>query len=198
MKMSVTQARKPRQLIENRISYAGPHSELSLYDTYLPAREVNLSAGELLYCGMITGRKILHGEQNFSAEFLPRESFVMAPGQTIQIDFPEASLQTPTSCLTVEISRERVDEVCSHLNQQAPLHQDFEDWHYRADAVIHTQHSVATQSLLERLVTTFTEEPQDRDLLIDLGGEIAALGDRLPKSFYVEFFRIDPSLRAIF
>ena len=169
MKLNVAPSRKPRQLIENRISYAGPNAELSVYDTYLPAREVSLSAGELLYCGMITGRKILHGDDNFTAEFLPQESFVMAPGQTIEIDFPEASLQQPTSCLTIEISRQRVDQVCSHLNQQAPLHRDYDDWHYRADNVIHTHHSIATQLLLERLVTTFTEEPQDRDLLIDLG-----------------------------
>ena len=82
----------PKTLVENRISFAGPNAELSLYDTYLPAQHVDLAAGELLYCGMISGRKILHGRNNYHAEFFPQESFVMAPGEQIQIDFPDASL----------------------------------------------------------------------------------------------------------
>ncbi len=160
---------QPRELIENRVSFAGPGSELSVYDTYLPAEQVGLSAGELLYCGMITGRKILHGTGDYTAEFLPRESFVMAPGEHIEIDFPDARMNNPTSCLTIEISRERVEQICSRLNGTAPLQRDFQDWHYRPDSLVHAPHSQATQALLQRLVATFTEDSQDRDLLIDLG-----------------------------
>ncbi len=161
--------REPRELIENRVSFAGPNAELSIYDTYLPAQDVNLAADELLYCGMISGKKILHGTADYTAEFLPQESFVMAPGEEIQIDFPEAALDSPTSCLTIEISRSRMDQVCSHMNKVSPLHRDFEDWHYRAEKKFHTPHTPATQALLERLVHTFTEDQMDRDLLIDFG-----------------------------
>jgi hypothetical protein len=52
---------KPKTLVENRVSFAGPHSELSIYDTYLPAENVLLHSSGLLYCGMIQGRKLLHG-----------------------------------------------------------------------------------------------------------------------------------------
>ncbi|WP_020409071.1 helix-turn-helix domain-containing protein [Hahella ganghwensis] len=161
--------REPRELVENRVSFAGPNSELSVYDTYLPAQDVNLAADELLYCGMITGKKILHGAGDYTAEFLPQESFVMAPGEEIQIDFPEATMEHPTSCLTIEISRNRMDQVCSHMNKVSPLHRDFEEWRYRPETVFHTAHTPATQALLERLVHTFTEEQMDRDLLIDFG-----------------------------
>ncbi|AZZ93636.1 helix-turn-helix domain-containing protein [Hahella sp. KA22] len=162
-------AREPRELIENRVSFAGPNSELSVYDTYLPAQSVGLSADELLYCGMISGRKILHGRDDYTAEFLPQESFVMAPGETISIDFPDAELNRPTSCLTVEISRTRVDSICSHMNKVAPLHKDFEEWRYRTETLIHTPHTQATQALLERMIATFSENGPDRDILIDLG-----------------------------
>lgn len=161
--------REPRELIENRVSFAGPNAELSVYSTYMPAERVNLHAGELLYCGMLNGKKILHGPSGYRAKFLPRESFVMAPGEDIEIDFPEAAMGSPTNCLTIEIARKRVDEVCSQLNKTAPLHRDFEDWHYRPDAVIHTPHTQATQALLERMMTAFSEELPDRNLLIDLG-----------------------------
>jgi len=165
----VGQGQRLRELVENRVCRAGPHSELSIYDTYAPAREVSLSSGELLYCGMISGRKILHGRSKFEAEFLPRESFVMAPGETVEIDFPDASMQSPTSCLTIEITRQRIARICDSLNQHSPLEPDFGEWHFRPDSLIHTPHSLATQALLERMVETFFENATDRDLLIDLG-----------------------------
>ncbi|MFV8781175.1 helix-turn-helix domain-containing protein [Microbulbifer sp. SA54] len=161
--------RQPRELVENRVSFAGPSSELSIYDTYLPAERVGLSAGELLYCGMISGRKVMHAANDYSADFLPQESFVLAPGERVAIDFPEARIENPTSCLTVEITRERVEKICAQLNGTAPLQREFEDWRYRPDSLIHTRHSPATQSLLQRLVSTFTENSDDRDLLVDFG-----------------------------
>ncbi|MCG8610322.1 MAG: AraC family transcriptional regulator N-terminal domain-containing protein, partial [Pseudomonadales bacterium] len=137
----------PKTLVENRISFAGPNAELSLYDTYLPAQHVDLAAGELLYCGMISGRKILHGRNDYHAEFFPQESFVMAPGEQIQIDFPDASLQSPTSCLTIEISQSRIDQICDQLNHRSPMQTDFDTWQYRHYNVLHSPHTQATQAL---------------------------------------------------
>lgn len=165
----VGQGSRLREMVENRVHRAGPHSELSIYDTYAPAREVSLSSGELLYCGMITGRKILRARSDFETEFLPRESFVMAPGETVAIDFPDASLKTPTSCLTIEITRQRISQICDGLNHHSPLAPDFGEWRFRPEQLIHTGHSVATQALLERMVETFFENATDRDMLIDLG-----------------------------
>ncbi|TPD51740.1 MAG: hypothetical protein C9355_13135 [Thalassolituus maritimus] len=70
----------PGQLVENRTVYASQLAELSVYDTYEQAERVRLDAGELLYCGMMTGRKVMHGMDGFSTGFLPHESFVVAPG----------------------------------------------------------------------------------------------------------------------
>jgi transcriptional regulator, AraC family len=44
-------------LVENKISFLGPDSELSIYDTYRQANRVALSADQVMYCGMITGKK---------------------------------------------------------------------------------------------------------------------------------------------
>ncbi len=162
-------SQSPKNLVEDRVAFAGPNAELSIYDTYVPAENVALSAGELLYCGMITGRKVLHAGDNFKAEFLPQQSFVMAPGETIYIDFPDAELTSPTTCLTVEISSQRVRQICDSLNGTKPLLPDFDTWRYDADTRIHADHSNATQQLLERMVETFTGNAADRDFLVDLG-----------------------------
>lgn len=169
MRTTSDSKRMPKTLVENRVSFAGPEAELSIYDTYQPAENVALKAGELLYCGMISGRKVLHAKDAFQADFLPQQSFVMAPGEEIFIDFPEAKLKAPTTCLTVEISSKRIVQVCDRLNVLSPRSRELEEWHFEADERIHTQHSQDTQLLLERLAKTFTENVGERDLLIDYG-----------------------------
>ena len=190
---------QPQELVENRVSFAGPSSELSIYDTYLPAEKVGLRAGELLYCGMIQGRKIMHAAGDYSAEFLPQQSFVMAPGEQVHIDFPDARLETPTSCLTIEIARERVEKICTQLDGAQPLRREFEGWRFRPNALIHTRHSQATQSLLERLVTTFTENARDRDLLVDLGVSelvVRMLREQM-RTFLLEACEHNPEINGI-
>lgn len=159
--------RKPTKLIENRIQFAGPDSEVSIYDTYKAADRVGLDADQLLYCGMITGRKIMHSNHHPDQTFLPHESFVMAPGSSVEIDFPDATRDSPTSCLTVEISKDKVCKVVDFMNHQFPLDYQDHDWTYDPK-VLHTHHAKSTQQLLSRIVGLFTENHTDRDALIDL------------------------------
>lgn len=167
----ISQLRAPRVLIENKISFAGPDSEVSIYDTYEAASRVRLDAGELLFCGMVTGRKVMHTTGTDSIAkgqvFLPHESFVMAPGGVVEIDFPDATLKNPTTCLTVEISKERVSSINDRLNGSLPMLELADQWQVRGP-VLHTHHSSETQRLLTRLTTLFTENHPDRDILIDL------------------------------
>lgn len=160
--------RRPLKLVENRISFAGPSSEVSIYDTYEAARRVRLDSGELLFCGMMTGRKIMHS-RNFAdgQEFLPHESFIMAPGEVVEIDFPDARLDSPTTCLTVEISKEKVSRVSERLSDSVSVLESANEWQF-GSSVLHTHHSSETQRLLNRITKLFAENHPDRDTMIDL------------------------------
>ncbi len=159
----------PQQLVENRTVYESHGAELSIYDTFAQAERVQLEAQEVLYCGMISGKKILHGKNHFNSVFLPHESFVMAPGETVAIDFPDATLNNPTSCLTLGISRERLRAVCDQLNQKNPLPREQGEWQPQHDQVLHLFHTEATQQLLVRIVDSFLSRDSDRDLVLNLG-----------------------------
>lgn len=160
--------RTPQTLIENRISFAGPSSEVSIYDTYEAAKRVHLGTGELLFCGMVTGRKIMHSPNAAKGQvFLPHETFIMAPGEKVAIDFPDARIDQPTTCLTVEISKDKVNHVSERLNDSIPMLEPANDWQFGCP-VLHTYHSSETQRLLNRLTKLFTENHPDRDMLIDL------------------------------
>lgn len=162
------QSRPPQKLVENRISFAGSGSEVSIYDTYKSASRVRLDAGELLFCGMISGRKIMHSPiSQKGQEFLPHESFVMAPGGTVDIDFPDATMDSPTTCLTVEISRENVNRVSEQLSDSVPMLESATQYQFEKP-VLHTHNSSETQRLLKRLTKLFSENHPDRDSLIDL------------------------------
>jgi AraC-like DNA-binding protein len=169
MTTSVLTQRRQRinVLVENKVSFAGEHAELSIYDTYQDAQKVALHSSELLFCGMLTGKKVMHvADCQYHSAFLPHQSFVLAPGQKVLIDFPEATLQQPTTCLAIEISTDKIRNVVDALNfKQEISNNDF--FHY-VPKLVHGQHNLQTQQLLEKMITLFSENEQHREYLIEL------------------------------
>jgi len=169
--MHTSQLNKKRQqlevLIENKVTFAADNSELSIYDTYQSAQKVALHSNELLFCAMLSGKKVMHVESSkYHKAFLPHESFVLAPEQGVLIDFPQASMSTPTTCLAIEISTDKITSVANALNMQQNFAHDslFE----YVPQLVHTQHNIQTQQLLERMVHLFSEQGAQRHYLIDL------------------------------
>ena len=106
-------------------------------------------------------------QRTFEKTFLPHESFIMAPNQAIQIDFPIAKNEQPTSCLAIEISSKRITKVCDKLNVEASLSSYGQEWQYN-HKLIHTHHNSETQALLNRIMHIFTENHQDRNFMVNL------------------------------
>jgi AraC-like DNA-binding protein len=189
----------PRLLVENRTVYETHGVELSIYDTFSSATQVRLEAEEILYCGMISGRKVLHGKNHFNEAFIPHESFVMAPGETVTIDFPDASSTQPTSCLALGIDRNRLRQVCDSLNIHGVLPRELEHWKPDAAHLLHVFHTEATQQLLVRIVDSFLGKDPDRDLVLDLG--VTELLTRMLRQqghdFLVQCAKGDPTLTGM-
>ncbi|WP_435274761.1 helix-turn-helix domain-containing protein [Psychrobium sp. nBUS_13] len=162
------QRRTPQVLVENKLSFAGDNAQLSIYDTFEQAKAIDLVSDQLMFCGMVSGKKVMHSNHGaYNCDFFPHESFVMAPNQSVAIDFPTATLNQPTTCLAIEMSDNRIKQVCDGLNVNAPLDNYHQEWHYQ-ESLVHTHHNAQTQALLDRMVTIFTENHQDRDFMIDL------------------------------
>lgn len=161
--------RQPTQLVENRICFAGPHAELSIYDTFEQANKVSLQADSLLFCGMVSGAKVMHTQHQQDVPFLPHESFILAPKEEVFIDFPEATLDNPTTCLTIEISEERIAQICDRMNDVLTPSPFKDHQQFNPNRPLHTLHTQATQQVLNRLVSDFVQNDPDRDLLVDFG-----------------------------
>ena len=189
----------PKVLVENKISFAGPESELSIYDTYEQAERVKLKSDQLLFCAMVSGKKVMHAEQNtFQTEFIPHESFIMAPDQTVEIDFPIAQWQAPTTCLAIEVSLDRVKNTAQRLNHLSPLKEEFGFWDY-SNQLIHTHHNNETEALLHRIVHIYTENHPDRNFMIDLA--VSELTVRLlrqqTRDFILNFCNEEPDKNGL-
>ncbi|MEM0962990.1 MAG: helix-turn-helix domain-containing protein [Bacteroidota bacterium] len=159
----------PQDLVENKVTFGAEGAAFSVYDTVRPAERVALAAENPLYCGMVTGQKVVHTTTGAAIPFLPLESLVVPTGHTIEIDFPGASDDAPTTCLAIEIDRSRVKRVATRLNETAPRSPDSDDWRYADEAVCHFMNTPGIEHTVRQLVGLFVDDDPDKDVLIDLG-----------------------------
>jgi AraC-like DNA-binding protein len=159
----------PRTLVENRTSFGGNDLQVSVYDTSEVAYGVALRSEHPMYCGMITGKKVIHlpdaGVEPF--EFVPGESLVVPALETMYVDFPESDRE-PTRCITLEIDTDKVQEVVARINEDMPRSPDLGPWEADRLDHCHFQNSAGIDRVVRSLVTLFAEDVPHRDVLVDL------------------------------
>lgn len=158
----------PHKLVENRTSFAGRDAVFSVYDTYQEAQMVELKSDSPMYCGMITGKKVIHSGEETPFEFVPKESLVLPPDTTIHIDFPDARMNEPTKCITVELPLSRIDDIVARMNDQLPRTKSSGEWEYDSSASVHFSNTESVDLLIRKLFHIFTEEHNQKDLLIEM------------------------------
>jgi len=140
----------------------------SIYDTYQEAHLVELKSDSPMYCGMISGKKVIHSGDEKPFEFVPSESLVLPPNTTIHIDFPDAKLNEPTKCMTVELPLSRIDDIVARMNEHLPRSKTSGEWEYDASSSVHFSNTESVDLLIRKLFHIFTEEHNQRDLLVDM------------------------------
>ena len=154
-------------LLQNRTQVGGREVRVSIYDTDRPAEAVSLKASHLMFCGMISGRTILHTEgADAPFEFVPGASVVVPPGHQVHIDFPDAQPETPTTSITLEIGSATVQRILDSLTK-APFSSVSSPWEGRRRC-LHVANPSGVERVLRTLVNLFSEDHPHRDALIDV------------------------------
>lgn len=160
--------RSPDTLVENRTCFGGKDVTFSIYDTYQAADQVALRSPHPMYCGMVTGKKIMHVGNQDPFPFLPGESLMVPALEELHIDFPEAGPKTPTTCITLEIDRQKVQQFVDRINEARPQPPASDTWTMEDLQYVHFEHCDGLENVVQSLVQLFSEDHPYKDALIDL------------------------------
>lgn len=161
-----TRLRKLEDMVENRTAYTLDHAELNIYETHQKTKEVYLTFSNPVLASMITGKKIMHLRGLSTFDFLPGQSVVLPSNETMKIDFPEATEQSPTQCLALSLSQDKISEVTNFLNENSPIVDTHEGWSFTNENFFFT-HDEGIHLLISRLIYIFTENNNAKKVFAD-------------------------------
>lgn len=137
---------------------------MNIFETHQTAVDVHLDFSAPVLASMIQGKKIMHLRDRTPFAFSPGESIMLPPDELMRIDFPEATLATPTKCLALAVAEERVARVSQRLNEQrAKL--DNREWR-AADYNLHFTNDPAVHHIIQRLVFLCVEDHPAKDFFV--------------------------------
>lgn len=114
--------------IENQTKFSLNNCEFNIYETHKSAFGVKLHFDNLAFTGMLRGKKWMQIENKTSFfEYLPGESVIVSPGETMVIDFPEAD-EMPSQCIAISLNPEFIENSLSMLNILQPKVDELSSW----------------------------------------------------------------------
>ncbi len=159
--------RKLNTLIENRTVYGADFAELNVFETHTVVEKIDLQFGFPVIASMLSGKKIMHLKNKEAFEFFPGESVVLQANENMTIDFPIASAKSPTRCLALGISPDKIRETIELFNENTRI--EFEnDTHNFDESSIHLNNNEQVQFILNRIFSTFLGSNKSKDALVDL------------------------------
>ncbi|WP_313031214.1 helix-turn-helix domain-containing protein [Soonwooa sp.] len=115
-------------MVENKTSYTLKNCEFNIYETHRSAFDVKLHFNDVAFTAMLRGKKKLKldGKTDYF-DYLPGESVLVAPGETMVIDFPEAD-EAPSQCLSLSLNSDFIKNTLNYLNLHETKVDDTSCW----------------------------------------------------------------------
>lgn len=158
--------RKLVDIVENRTVHTLNSAELNIYETHKKVSQVPLKFNEPLLVSMIRGKKVMNLSKLPEFGFLPGESVILPADELMQIDFPEATLQSPTQCLALAISKDKILQTVDFLNQKGEK-LDGKEWN-TLDFNYRFTNDIAINQIIQRLIFIFTENHPSKDIFSEM------------------------------
>lgn len=157
--------RRLEKLVENQTTFTLEKAEMHVFETHQEAEQVLLKFNQPVLASMVQGKKIMHLQEMQAFDFLPGESIILPADETMCIDFPEATSTSPTRCLAMSISEEKIKHVIQKLNEKN-ARPEGKEWAFM-DYNFHFTNELAIHQILQRLLFIFTEQHPSKDLFAD-------------------------------
>ena len=165
-KPNLTQENKLNTMVENQTKFSLNNCEFSIYETHQSAYNVKLHFEHLAFTGMLRGKKWmkLQNKSNYF-EYLPGESVLVAPGETMVIDFPDADIDA-SQCISLTLNPEFVQESLDLLNFNAKKVDDSSQWNISLEE-FYLLNSKALASATNNIMRIAMDDNSYKDVIAD-------------------------------
>jgi len=120
-------------LVENQTKFNLNNCEFSIYETHQSAFGVKLHFDTIAFTAMLRGRKYMKLENKTTYfDYFPGESVLVAPGETMVIDFPDSD-ETPSQCISLSLNPEFIENALNHLNYNFAKVDETSSWNLELD-----------------------------------------------------------------
>ncbi|WP_246029454.1 AraC family transcriptional regulator [Pedobacter nototheniae] len=154
-------------LIENRTAYTLERCELNVFETYTQSYKVPLTFNDFVITSMLRGKKVMHLFDKKEFDYLPGETVIVPPAQTMKIDFPEATDANPTQCIALAIDNDQIKQTIRYLNEYFPKSTSGELWTLNYDEY-HFYNNEEIAYLINKVIRICSEKSTEKDVLADL------------------------------
>ncbi|WP_224996040.1 AraC family transcriptional regulator [Cesiribacter sp. SM1] len=166
--LPVLQEKSLFTLVENRSAYTLENCELNVFETHQQASNVNLSFGDWVLTSMLRGKKVMHLTDVPAFDYYPGESVIVPPNEVMKIDFPEASVLSPTQCIALAISADQIRSTISLLNERYPKVEKGEEWKVD-EHLFHLANNKELAEIVNRLIKiSINDKSREKDILVSL------------------------------
>lgn len=167
--LNTPELRKEKQLlslVENQTTFNLNNCEFSIYETHKAAFGVRLHFENIAFTAMLRGKKHmkLDNKTNYF-DYFPGESILVAPGETMVIDFPDAD-ETPTQCISLSLNPDFIEDSLNHLNYHLPKVDEASHWNIQLDEYF-LFNNQALASATNNIMRIAMDDNSQKDIMAD-------------------------------
>ncbi|GEJ44554.1 AraC family transcriptional regulator [Chryseobacterium sp. ON_d1] len=167
--LNTPELRKENQLlslVENQTKFNLNNCEFNIYETHKAAYDVKLHFENIAFTAMLRGKKHmkLDNKTNYF-DYYPGESILVAPGETMVIDFPEAD-ETPTQCISLSLNPDFIEDSLNYLNYHLPKVDEASQWNIQLDEYF-LFNNKALASATNNIMRIAMDDNSQKDIMAD-------------------------------
>ena len=166
-KIDLTVPLELQTLVENRRVFNLRNCELNIFESYEQAYHVPLTFNDLVITSMIRGKKVMHLSRKPSFDYLPGETVIVPPQETMIIDFPEATAENPTQCIALAIDEVYIRETIDYLNNYYNSGEGRQNWQLSFQQY-HFENNHEVTELINKLIRICTSQDKSKSIYADL------------------------------
>lgn len=165
--VALSSSRELQTLVENRRIFNLKNCELNIFESYEQAQHVPLTFHDLVITSMVRGHKVMHLMDHPGFDYLPGETVIVPPNETMIIDFPEATMDNPTQCIALAVDDAYLKDTIHYLNSYYNIGEEQPDWQLTFNKY-HFENDDDITALINKLISVCSGGDKAKNIYADL------------------------------